>query len=161
MDSIKIILVSDNHYHSEPLKVLQEYYKDADYFFHCGDSEMPYKSLAGFARVRGNNDYDSNYPNSLTLEIGEHKFLLVHGHRQLYGFNYEGLVTMAKREGCDIVCFGHTHRYLAIEQDSILLLNPGSIWCNRDGSDPSYMIITLEGKKVKVERKNYSLPLQD
>lgn len=161
MKSIKIILVSDNHYHPEPLIKLQEHYKDADYFFHCGDSEMPFSLLNGYARVRGNNDYDGNYPEQLVLEIGNHRFLLVHGHKQLYGFNYEGLVSSAKKNNCDIVCFGHTHRYLATKKEGILLLNPGSIWRNRDGSEPSYMIITLDEEKVKIQKKIYSLPLQD
>lgn len=161
MKKIKIILVSDNHYHDEPLQELQRHYRDADYFFHCGDSEMPYKSLSGFARVRGNNDYDYEYPETLVLEVGGHRFLLTHGHRQGIYFGYDGLIRLAKINGCDIVCFGHTHRYTEVEKDGILLLNPGSIWCNRDGSAPSYMIITLENEKIKIERKNYILPLQD
>ncbi len=161
MKKIKIILVSDNHYHDEPLQELQRHYRDADYFFHCGDSEMPYKSLSGFARVRGNNDYDYDYPETLVLEVGEHRFLLTHGHRQGVYFGYDGLIRLAKINRCDIVCFGHTHRYSEAEKDGILLLNPGSIWCNRDGSAPSYMIITLENEKIKIERKNYILPLQD
>lgn len=74
MKKIKIILVSDNHYHDEPLQELQKHYRDADYFFHCGDSEMPYKSLSGFARVRGNNDYDYDYPETLVLEVGDIAF---------------------------------------------------------------------------------------
>ena len=153
--------MSDNHYHDEPLQELQRHYRDADYFFHCGDSEMPYKSLSGFARVRGNNDYDYDYPETLVLEVGEHRFLLTHGHRQGVYFGYDGLIRLAKINRCDIVCFGHTHRYSEAEKDGILLLNPGSIWCNRDGSAPSYMIITLENEKIKIERKNYILPLQD
>ena len=153
--------MSDNHYHDEPLQELQRHYRDADYFFHCGDSEMPYKSLSGFARVRGNNDYDYDYPETLVLEVGEHRFLLTHGHRQGVYFGYDGLIRLAKINRCDIVCFGHTHRYSEAEKDGILLLNPGSIWCNRDGSAPSYMIITLENEKIKIERKNYNLPLQD
>ncbi len=161
MTKTKIILVSDNHYRADSLQQILNFYKDADYFFHCGDSELPYKSLSGFARVRGNNDYDYDYPESLVLEIGGHRFLLVHGHRQGVNFGVDGLVRLAKINHADIVCFGHTHRFFEGEKDGILLLNPGSLWCNRDGTAPSYMVITLENNDVKIQRKNYILPLQD
>lgn len=160
MKTTKIILVSDNHYHEKPLEYVLERYKDADYFFHCGDSEMPYRSLSRFARVKGNNDYDREYPDRLVLEIDGHRFLLVHGHRQLY-MGYDGLVTLARMNECDVCCFGHTHCYYAGEKNGVLLLNPGSIWHNRDGTEPCYMVITIENGEIKVKRENYNFPLHD
>ncbi|MBP3891731.1 MAG: metallophosphoesterase [Solobacterium sp.] len=152
----KIIIISDNHGMEKPIQDILNAYPEADYFFHLGDSEMPYQFLKGYARVRGNNDYDFDYPENLILEIDDHKFYLTHGHRDYVAFGLDTLIHKMRQEGCDIGCFGHTHRYFEAKADGLLLLNPGSIWHNRDGSKPSYMILTL-GDKITVERKVYPI----
>lgn len=152
----KIVIISDNHSMEKPLEDIQNAYADADYLFHLGDSEMPYSFLKGFARVRGNNDYDYDYPMNLVLEIDGYTFYLTHGHREYVGFSYDTLLQKAKQEGYDVVCFGHTHRYLDLEADGIRLLNPGSIWHNRDGSEPSYMIVTID-QGIHVQHMTYPI----
>lgn len=152
---IKIVLVSDNHTMRKPLEYVKEAYHGYDYFFHCGDSEMPKYLLQGFAAVNGNNDWFNEYPSNLVLEIGEHCFYLTHGHRDFYFGRYDMLARKAKKLGCDVVCFGHTHIPFDQEIDGVRLLNPGSIWHNRDGSEPSYMLLTLRGSEIEVELKRY------
>ena len=39
MDTVRIVLVSDNHGDRKGLQYLRETYADYDYFVHCGDSE--------------------------------------------------------------------------------------------------------------------------
>ena len=154
-DVIKIILVSDNHGLRHPLEFLRKHYKDADYFLHCGDTELPVYEMDGFAVVHGNNDPYGSFPMRRVLEIGEHRILMVHGHRDLIFGQFAMLADRAKSFDCDIVCFGHTHIPFDQTIKGVRVLNPGSIWRNRDGSKPSYMIVTLDGPEIRVEKCIY------
>ena len=154
-EEIRIVLISDNHMLKSCIEDVRRKHPDADYYFHCGDCEMPKYLLDGFACVQGNNDFYGEFPLRLVLEIGGHRFLLTHGHRDMFYGRYDMLAKRAKQMDCDVVCFGHTHRYFDETVDGVRLLNPGSIWHNRDGSDPSYMIITLRGKNIEVRRMKY------
>ncbi len=151
----EIILVSDNHGQIEPLKYLKETYPITDYFIHCGDSELHPYQLDGFSSVQGNNDYFQAYPNEKVLTIGEHNILVVHGHMHMLFGQPKQLAAYAKKLNCDLAFFGHSHIPQDITVDGVRCLNPGSIWHNRDGSKPSYMVVRLDGKKVTVEKKFY------
>ena len=155
--TIQIVLVSDNHMQREGLEYIKKMHSDADYFFHCGDSEMRKYELDGFACVQGNNDDYQEFPDRLILDIGEHRILLTHGHRDFFFGHFDMLAEKAKSFDCDIACFGHSHIYHDEELNGVRLLNPGSIWRNRDGSKPSYMIITLNRKEILTERKIFVL----
>ena len=63
------------------------------------------------------------------------------------------LADAGRAHGCDVVCFGHTHIPFDDTVKGVRLLNPGSITHNRDGSDPSYMLLTLKGKEIRAELK--------
>lgn len=156
-DDIKIVLVSDNHMTRHGLDYVRSAHSDADYFIHCGDSEMPKYEMGGFACVQGNNDWFGEYPPRLTLEIGMHRILVTHGHRDFFYGRFDMLADRARAFDCDIVCFGHTHIYFDETVNGIRLLNPGSIWRNRDGSKPSYMLINLQGKKIITKRMTYEI----
>ncbi len=153
---VRIVAVSDNHGLEEPIvRIRQVYSKEADYFFHLGDSEFPKRMLHGYACVRGNNDYYGDLPEYLTIQIDKYKILLCHGHHDMYWRNVAPLVKRAKNMGCQIVFFGHTHMYTEIESDGIILLNPGSIRYNRDGSKPTYMIVNLYEDHIETKRMEY------
>ena len=80
---------------------------------------------------------------------------MVHGHRDLIFGQFAMLADRAKSFDCDIVCFGHTHIPFNQTIKGVRVLNPGSIWRNRDGSKPSYMIVTLDGPEIRVEKCIY------
>lgn len=155
-----IYVVSDNHILEEPIDEIRDTCKDGDYFFHCGDSLVPYPLMHGYAAVKGNNDYDTRYPEELLLEIGGHRFLVTHGHRYVGMYGYSALVRYAKRLDCDVVCFGHTHLYCDETIDGIRLLNPGSVWHNRDGSEASFMRLEVTPEKIIAKRINYPFSLK-
>ena len=158
--TIQICVISDNHGRMEPIEYINRTYGACDYRFHLGDSEMPRSFLLGFACVRGNNDYSDEYPEKLILPIGSHRFLLTHGHRSLLFYDPAPLAAYAQRNKCDVVCYGHTHVYNDTVIDGIRMLNPGSIGRNRDGSEPSYMILTLfEDGSIKAIRQTYHNPI--
>ena len=149
---IRIVVCSDNHGKTDGLAYVRRMHPDAQYFFHCGDACLDKERMKGFAVVQGNNDFYNTWPNFLVLEMGSHKIYLTHSHREMYFGRYEMLAKAAKKHGCDICCFGHTHMYFDDVVDGVRLLNPGSIWRCRDGSRPSYMLVTISGSLVSVQR---------
>lgn len=153
----EIILCSDNHGLRQPLEDLTQMYPITDYFIHCGDSEMHPYEMQGFVSVQGNNDYYNSFPLEKIVSIGEHQILVVHGHRHMIFGHYEMLAKYAISKGCDVVMFGHTHIPADVTSLGVRCLNPGSIWRNRDGSKPSYMVVQFHGKDIFVEKKEYEL----
>lgn len=152
----EIVLVSDNHGKKEPLKFLKETYPITDYFIHCGDSEMHPYELDGFSCVQGNNDYFHAFPTERIITIGEHTILIVHGHMHMIFGQPQQLARYAKTKNCDIAMYGHSHIPSDTSFYGVRCLNPGSIWHNRDGSLPSYMVVRLDGKEIFVEKKIYN-----
>lgn len=152
---IKILVVSDNHSDMEPIRELPAMFPDVDYFFHCGDSRQPVRDYGPYAQVRGNNDF-YNVPEELVLEVGVHRIYLTHGTRLVYFGSYQYLAKRANEKKCDIALFGHTHIYADETIDGVRCLNPGSVWHNRDGTAPSYMLVELEGSDIRVFRKTWS-----
>ena len=152
---IRILAVSDNHSDMEPIRKLPSLFPDMDYYFHCGDSRQPVREYGPYAQVRGNNDF-YNVPDQLILEIGEHRIFLTHGTRLVYFGEYHYLAKRARSHNCDIALFGHTHIYADTVTEGVRCLNPGSVWHNRDGTGPSFMILELEGSTVRAFRKEWS-----
>lgn len=68
--------------------------------------------------VRGNNDKEwaEHIPESLTFQIEDCRFFLVHNKKYVP----EDLT------GIDVVVFGHSHKYAEQNIDGRLWLNPGS-----------------------------------
>lgn len=155
MQKIEIILFSDNHGDRRAVQYLRDTYPSTDIFVSCGDSEMSPDDMYGIISVQGNNDYYRSYPDHRILEIGGHRIYVCHGHHDMIYGHFEMLSRTAEQNDCDMVFFGHTHVYFDQTIDGIRILNPGSIWRNRDGSDPSYMVITMDDAGVHVERKDY------
>ncbi len=152
---ITIILVSDNHGQTSGLEFLKKTYFGADYFVHCGDAELPNYLMDGFLIVQGNNDGWQQFPQRRIIEAGEHRIYVCHGHRDMFYGKYEMLADRCRELECDIGFFGHSHVPFDRTVKGVRLLNPGSIWHNRDGSQPSYMIVTLRGKDIEVQRMTY------
>ncbi len=162
---MKILAVSDNHGDKEALKNVLAMYPDMDHYIHCGDSEMMAQEMdPRFIKVLGNHDYlmGSNAPIETVLEAGGHRFLICHGHMHFLSyFHYDPMIRKAREKGCDTVIFGHVHTYCDRTEDGMRLLNPGSVWHNRDGTPPSFMIITIEGDTMTAERVTYTKPARE
>ena len=149
---MEILLVSDNHGLHEPIDYVLDEYKNIEHKIHCGDFEMPVEYLKDFKVVNGNNDY-TTLPNSFKMEIGSFKILIMHGHPYASIFNLTNLAKYAKKQGCNTVFFGHTHVFTDECVLGIRMINPGSLWHNRDGSKPSYAIVKITDFEIIVEKK--------
>ena len=111
---MKILIVSDTHKKNENyFKVLEMHHPDM--VIHCGDAEGSEYALSAAAKcpvyiVLGNNDFFSDLPREITLDIGPYKVWVTHGHNYYVSMGNETIKKEAIDRGADIVLYGHTHR---------------------------------------------------
>lgn len=148
---MKIIVASDSHGSNEILNVVHDQHPDADMFLHCGDLCEDPGYFPDWTFVEGNNDFWGAFAPKRIIPVGKHRIYMVHSHRCSYFHREENLVRLAEGYGCDIVCFGHTHRSFMGKLKGIYLLNPGSICMPRDGNPPSYAILRVTDKAVSAK----------
>lgn len=152
---MKIILLSDSHFYDEALNIVRRKYRDADLLIHCGDCLLPPERMKGFLTVAGNLDDARQFPMEETLEKGNFKILIKHGHDVIAGSrpDYSALANDAKTKGYNTVFFGHTHVYCDKVVNGVRLLNPGSVWKNRDDSPACLMEIELTETTLTAKKK--------
>ena len=151
---MKVILLSDSHTNYEALDIVRNKYKDADLMVHCGDCLLKPEKMKGFLAVHGNLDNPRELPLEETIMFGEHRILIKHGHDVIIGAmpDYRRLAAYAKEKGFNTVFFGHTHTYCDQTVDGVRLLNPGSVWKNRDGSPACLMELTITKTAISAKR---------
>ncbi|MDF9824125.1 putative phosphoesterase [Breznakia sp. PF5-3] len=147
---MKIVVVSDSHSMVKPLKMILDKHADADYFLHCGDICLPPEEYPRYITVCGNNDY-YDYPMEMILNLGKHRLIMFHSHMISYFKREEKMIRKAKNEGCDIVCYGHTHVAYYEIKNGVHILNPGSVYHSRDGRAPSYAIMNIDDQSGNIE----------
>ncbi|WP_342505341.1 metallophosphoesterase [Sporosarcina sp. FSL K6-2383] len=150
---MKLVVMSDSHGDKETVKAVSAL--PADAIFHCGDSELSFDDpvLHNMHRVRGNCDYDRQFPSSVLVEVQGKKVLAVHGHEHDVRSSLMGLYYSAKELGADVVLFGHSHLCGAEMKDGILFLNPGSTVQPRGGKKATYAVVDWD-ETVRVLFKN-------
>lgn len=150
---MEFIVCSDNHGNSKVLTEILNAYPQAECFIHCGDNELSNEFMKPFTAVTGNNDYFYHYPEKLVTQVGQLRILILHGHTMPYGRRVQAMVDLAKSLNCTVVCTGHTHVYMDDTVDGIRVLNPGSLFYNRDGTPPCYMHVETDGQTItSIER---------
>ncbi|MDE5759247.1 MAG: metallophosphoesterase [Allobaculum sp.] len=153
---MEILVVSDTHGRNERLTELEWAYPQVERFLHAGDWGGNPNQYRHWLSVKGNNDYYAvDLPRERIVEIEGHRIYMAHGHQIPFSNRIQSFVNLAKANQCDIVITGHTHRPLIEEKDGILILNPGSLSRNRDGSSPSYALLNLEGPNKSARIKRY------
>ena len=144
---IKALIVSDSHgLTTELLKLKEKHEHELDLMIHCGDSELSAieSCLDGYSVVRGNCDFEGNFPGEIVKEIGDLRFFITHGHLYSVKSTLLNLSYRAREMKANIVCFGHSHSLGAEMIDGILFINPGSIRLPRGRFEKTYVIVTFE-----------------
>lgn len=146
---MKVLIVSDTHKMNENyFRVLER--QKPDMVIHCGDAEGSEYALTQAADcpvwiVLGNNDFFSNLPRELMLDIGPYRAWVVHGHNYYVSMGNELLKQEAAARGADIVMYGHTHRPVVDRDREVTAVNPGSLsYPRQEGHKPSYIIMELD-----------------
>ena len=148
---MRIFVVSDTH---GDLKNAMKLYERAcsggpvDFIIHCGDYYSDGIRLGKLLDqtvyvVHGNCDGGSGEEFEIAGTPAGN-ILVIHGHNEDVGFSLESAYHLARREGCGMVCFGHTHRARLEESHGVLFLNPGSTRRPRDMSKGSAAVITAD-----------------
>lgn len=120
-----------------------------DAIIHGGDINQPeileqLEKIAPVYVVRGNNDKEwaEHLPITLTFQIEQCRFFLVHNKKQVPG----------DLTGIDAVIFGHSHKYFAQELEGRLWLNPGSCGKRRFDQEITLAILTVDGSSLSAEK---------
>lgn len=154
----KVLIVSDSHGLTEEVTTVRERHADeVNAMIHCGDSELDFKSdeMEGYHKVRGNCDFDEQYPEEIDFEVDGMKFFATHGHLYRIKTTLMPLSYRAEEVGAHIVCFGHSHMAAAEKVEDRLFINPGSIRLPRGITEKTYAIVSWTHKsEVKVEFYN-------
>ena len=119
--SYRIGVISDTH------GLLREEVKDrlqgCDRIFHAGDVNTPsvveeLNKIAPTCLVRGNADkaWAEAIPETQVIDDLGIRVFMIHNRKQIDG----------KLESCDLVIFGHSHKYEEKHEDGRIWLNPGS-----------------------------------
>ena len=148
---MKVLIVSDTHKKNENYFYVLEKEKP-DLVIHCGDAEGSEYVLTKAADcpveiVLGNNDFFSELPRELMLDIGPYKVWVVHGHNYYVSMGNENLKREAVERGADIVFYGHTHRPVLDMDDDVIAVNPGSLsYPRQEGRRPSYALMEMDNR---------------
>ena len=147
---MKIIVVSDTHGNPSSLNKVMELHSNADIVVHCGDSrgemeavKMRYPDVT-YYEVRGNCDFGSPLPLTVSFEVDGIRFMATHGHAYNVKYGLSELIEAAKADGAQVVFYGHTHIPDEKTADGITALCPGA--CGGWGA--TFAVVETKGGQV-------------
>jgi hypothetical protein len=147
---MRIVVFSDTHGNFAAMKKILMRNGKADLFIFLGDGERDLDKLRihyidkKIINVSGNCDYDSMTPENKTVQLDNGmKIFFAHGHRWGVKTSVDLIYQQAESVGAKIALFGHTHCRYAENRNGILILNPGSAGCPRDGLPACYAWIDI------------------
>lgn len=146
---MKVLIVSDTHRKNDNYFTVLNMHKP-DLVIHCGDSEGSEYALTQAADcpvkiILGNNDFFSELPRELELNIGHYKVWVTHGHNYYVYMGNENIKREAIARGVDVVMYGHTHKPVVDIDDEVIAINPGSLsYPRQEGHKPSYIIMEID-----------------
>ncbi|MGX8774145.1 MAG: metallophosphoesterase [Bacillota bacterium] len=148
---MRIFVVSDTHGNlKNAIKLYDMALKNGpvDCIIHCGDYQSDGIRLARVLgqvayAVHGNCD-GGRGEEFATVETPAGKILVIHGHNEGVNYSLDGAAALARREGCSMACYGHTHIAAIEEHCGILILNPGSAVRPLGTEGPSAAVLTAD-----------------
>ena len=103
--------------------------------------------------MAGTNVCFSDLPREDEILLEGHKIMVTHGHNYGVSMDLYGVSEEAAARGCEIVCFGHTHKPVVEKKNGVLVINPGSLsFPRQEGRRPSYAVMELyKGEEPEIE----------
>lgn len=135
--------MSDTHSDSQMMEQVIRHHPDVDAVIHCGDSELDFSYFDGKSIyvVRGNCDFDPNFPNEVIVQLKDETIYVTHGHKHNVKSTLMPLAYRAGEVQASVVCFGHSHLLGAEMNNGTLFVNPGSLRLPRGRKEKSYAIV--------------------
>ena len=130
---LRILVLSDSHGDFFSMKKAIEAQPTAEVVVFLGDGHTDFeraKPLLEGKRVyeiQGNNDFHCKYPKNQIINEGGLKIYITHGHYEYVKSSMSRLISIAKRNDCQLVLYGHTHLQQENNCDGIKLFCPGAL----------------------------------
>lgn len=150
---MKILVISDSHGKNGRMELAVEQESPLDRIIHLGDLEGGEDLLEAIAPcpveiICGNNDFFSPYPREKVIEIAGIRIFMCHGHAYGVSMGTERLEEAARRNGCTVAMYGHTHCPVIRQSGKLTVINPGSIsYPRQENRRPSYIIMNVDNDK--------------
>ncbi len=147
---MRVLIVSDTHKKNDNYFKVIEQVAPIDLVIHCGDVEGSEYAICQGAgcpveMVMGNNDFFSDLPREIELQLGNYKALITHGHNYYVSMGNELIKQEARARGLNMVIYGHTHRPVLELDGEVVALNPGSLsYPRQEGKRPSYILMDVD-----------------
>lgn len=156
---MKLLIVSDSHGDWRTLQRITEEERP-DAVLHLGDLLADAQKLSIVCpevpvdAVAGNCDgFFPKTPTDLVLSYEGVRFFLTHGHAYGAKSGLAHLAMAGRKEGADVVLFGHTHQAVTERtRDGLWLVNPGT--AGGVHAPATYALAFVEQGKVRFEQKN-------
>ena len=147
-----VVVLSDTHGKKENIDWLEPVLASADIVVHLGDGLIDLrdavKKFSGkVLQTSGNCDPVRLFPEG-EFEVEGVKFFYCHGDKFRVKTRYDDLLKEAKRRGCQVALFGHTHKAEVVAIDGVTLVNPGSFRAPIEFGG-SYAYIVVNQGKIK------------
>lgn len=165
---MNILVLSDTHGRRHAIeRVLEQINFRPSAILFLGDCVRDLEFLAEDERYRdvpcyavaGNCDgslvFPAYEPFERTLCLGGCRIVMMHGHTRGVKSSLTSALYYAAEQDADVLLYGHTHVpyecVISAERTrngkALLVANPGSLGDPRDGSRPSFGVLTLQGGK--------------
>ena len=148
MSTVRILVFSDSHGNTRNIIPALEAQTDARHALFLGDGAAKFMELASafpnisFRAVSGNCDREDDLPLFRVLDIAGKRIYMTHGHGEGVKYSLGTLMKNALVNRADIVIYGHTHISRISYENSLHIINPGSVSQPRAGR-PSYAVIDI------------------
>lgn len=129
---MKIVVVSDTHGSTDTIIKNIRSMERPDMIFHLGDyieDGIKIRDALDIhtIMVRGNGDFGKRkFEDEQIIEIMGRRIFLTHGHKYNVRFGVQNLFYRAMEVQADVVLYGHTHIAKILDNEGILIMNPGS-----------------------------------
>ncbi len=147
---MRIVVFSDSHGCVHTVRKILMHEKGAAHVIFCGDGIRDIEHIADefsdkiFHIVKGNCDYQTDYPESKLITIKNFKIFIAHGHTYSVKSTENEIITAAKVAHSDVLVYGHTHKSKIEYISGMYIVCPGS--CSKDGC--TYAVIDIAGKDI-------------
>lgn len=144
-----LIVLSDTHGNRAAIDKLEGIFAENDIIVHLGDtsadgSYIRNKFPAKTHVINGNCEIFPSGSDEEIIDAEGVKIFACHGHRYSVKSGLAALAARAKKAGCALALYGHTHEAREDVIDGVTLINPGA--CTRYGAQ-SYLFIAVNGDK--------------
>lgn len=148
----RLIVISDTHGNHKGVEKLLPLIAENDYLIHLGDGVSDLRAVWNeypdkVYECAGNCDFFSSLPQDGEIEIERCKIYYCHGHKYGVKSGLGLLAQEAKRRGCNIALYGHTHLAKITELDGVTLINPGTLR-RSVGEGGSYCYLVINKDKI-------------